>query len=378
METQTPYFWIRKIAQEERIFDQIPLFGHSPPFDWAAFSSHISARFGVHQPLVFKPRTKSWTTPEEMKATLGDEPIVLPIQVGSLAGHAFWIMSKEGVVKLTSWMLNGKAKTRPLASDLLAEGFYRYLVLQVMDVTSQLEPLKNLPLLLSESSTLPSMSTFCIDIEIDFDKHSSWGRLAIEPDLQRSWAQYFSTSNDFLSTNLAKMTEVNIGIKVGSSLLSQQEWKKLKAGDFLLLDRESYDPRKKTGVAYVTLGNMSLFQVHIKHNKMELIDYAFIYEDEMNNNNLPNHTPADANSEELAASEEEAVALKKLPILVTVELARLHITLEKLMQLAPGNLIDLPVHPDQAVKLTVNGQVVGQAELVHLGETLGLRILSLG
>jgi flagellar motor switch protein FliN/FliY len=98
----------------------------------------------------------------------------------------------------------------------------------------------------------------------------------------------------------------------------------------------------------------------------------------MNNNNLPNHTPADANSEELAASEEEAVALKKLPILVTVELARLHITLEKLMQLAPGNLIDLPVHPDQAVKLTVNGQVVGQAELVHLGETLGLRILSLG
>ncbi|HEV7737332.1 MAG TPA: FliM/FliN family flagellar motor switch protein, partial [Chlamydiales bacterium] len=69
---------------------------------------------------------------------------------------------------------------------------------------------------------------------------------------------------------------------------------------------------------------------------------------------------------------------KELPMNVTVELARLRITLEKLIQLVPGNMIELPIQPDQPVHLTVNGQVIGKAELVQLGETLGIRILEIG
>ncbi len=382
MESQTPYFWVRKIAAELKSHDQIPLFGSSLPFDWGRFSAQISARFGVQHPLLFRPRTIGWKAADEIKESLGDEPVVLPCKVGSLDGSAFWMMPKEGIAKFTSWMLNGQAKSRPLSSDILAEGFYRYLALQVLDVASQIDPLQQMPMLLSETSPFPDTDAFCIDIEIDFDKHTSWGRLAIEPKLQRSWAQYFSAPADFIPEKLAKATEVNIGIKTGSTLLSQQEWKKIKKGDFLLLDQGSYDPRKQTGAAYLTLGQMSLFQVKIKQNKLQLIDYAFIYEDEMQNNK-PQQQPPQPDAfagpaEELPSAQGEAVALKELPIVVTVELARLRITLEKLMQLAPGNLIELPIHPDQAVKLTINGQLVGHAELVHLGETLGCRILDLG
>jgi flagellar motor switch protein FliN/FliY len=196
--------------------------------------------------------------------------------------------------------------------------------------------------------------------------------------LQKSWAEYFSTPIDPVLTNTGRITEVNVGIKIGSTLLSQREWKKIKKGDFLLLDKGSYDPRKQTGAAYLTLGQTPLFQVKIKQNKMQLIDYAFMYEEEMQNKNPPPPEPSPGEAELLAASEEVALAVKELPIFVTVELARLRITLEKLMQLTPGNLIELPIHPDQAAKLTVNGQLVGHAELVHLGETLGLRILDLG
>jgi len=375
-----PYFWVRKIAEQLRAYDRVPLLGNAPPFDWDRFSAQISARFGVNHPLLFKARAAGWKTSEELRESLGDEPIVLPLKVGSLEGSAFWIMPKEGTLKFTSWMLNGGAKARPLSSDLLAEGFYRYLALQAMDALTQMEPLQHLPPLLSELSTLPDTDAFCIDVEIDFDKHSCWGRLAIEPKLQSSWAQYFSAASDYIPEKTTKITEVNIGIKVGTTLLSQQEWKKIKKGDFLLLDQGSYDPRKQTGAAYLTLGQMSLFQVKIKQNKILLTDYAFIYEEEMPNNK-PDQPQPDAFSdpaEQLPSAEEEAVALKELPVFVTVELARLRITLEKLMQLAPGNLVELPIHPDQAVKLTINGTLVGHAELVHLGETLGLRILDLG
>ena len=380
MESKPPYFWLRKITEELHLHDQIPLFGNAPAFDWGRFSAQISARFGVHHPLLFRSRLSGWKTADEIKSSLGDEPVVLPIKVGSLDGSAFWIMSKEAVAKFTSWMMNGKAKSQLLCSDILAEGFYRYLALQVMDITSQMDPLQRMPMLLSESSPLPETDAFCIDIEMDFEKHTAWGRLALEPRLQKSWAEHFSASVNYIPEKIAKITEVNIGIKVGSVLLSQQEWKKMKKGDFVLLDKGSYDPRKQTGAAYLTLGQMALFQVKIKQNKMQLIDYAFIYEEEMNNNpqQPPKPDPFAKEAEELPPAEGEALALKELPIFVTVELARLRVTLEKLMQLAPGNLIELPVHPDQAVKLTVNGQLVGHAELVHLGETLGLRILDLG
>ncbi len=376
IEPQAPYFWVRKIQEELRKYDCVPLFGSAPPFDWARFAALTSARFGLQHPLLFRPRTSGWKTAEEVRESLGDQPVALPIKVGSLQGSAFWIMPKEGISKLTAWMLHGQAKAKPLSSDILAEGFYRYLALQIMDITSQIEPLQKLPLLLSESSPLPNTDAFCIDVDIDFDKHTSWGRLAIEPELQQSWAQHFSAR----SNDLPKALEVNVGIKVGSVLLPWQDWKKLKKGDFLLLDQGSYDPRKQTGAAYLTLSQATLFQVKIKQNKIQLIDYASMYEEAMHKkpSDSPEANSFQGPSEQLSSSKEEALSLKELPTTITVELARLRITIDKLMQLAPGNLIELPIHPDQAVKLTINGQLIGHAELIHLGEALGLRILDLG
>ena len=117
-----------------------------------------------------------------------------------------------------------------------------------------------------------------------------------------------------------------------------------------------------------------IFNVKIKQNKIELVDYAFFYEDNMENKRENTREPV----EKLPESEGEVVALKELPLYVTVEIARLKITLDQLMHLNPGNTLELPIHPDQGVSLTVNGQKVGRAELVYLGEQLGLRILEIG
>lgn len=50
-------------------------------------------------------------------------------------------------------------------------------------------------------------------------------------------------------------------------------------------------------------------------------------------------------------------------------------TVDQLMGLSPGNFLELPVHPEQTVILSVNGQQIARGELVHLGEALGVRIL---
>jgi len=373
-----PFSWVRKLSARLKEYDQIPLYGFAPPFDWDRFSSLVSSQFGVST-LVLRAEGQSWRTSDQLKEGLGDDVLTCPLKVAPLDGSAFWMMSQESVGQLTSWMLSGSAKTKPLSSELLAEGFYRFLLLETLDAVAAVEPFQNLGLSLSETSSMPDTDALCLDIAIEFDKRTCWGRLVIDPDLRRSWAAHFAQiSSSYEPSQLSNSVELPIGVKIGSVLLHRAEWKSLKQGDFVVLDRGSYDPRKATGAAFLTLGPNPLFQLKIKQNKMELLDYAFIYEEEMNKKQGASEPPVSGSSQSLPEAEGEIVALKETPVYVTVELARLKVTLDKLMKFAPGNLIDLPIHPDQGVHLTVNGQLVGRAELVHLGETLGIRILEMG
>src|SRR3990167_9423335 len=93
--------------------------------------------------------------------------------------------------------------------------------------------------------------------------------------------------------------------------------------------------------------------------------------------NLLKHPNPYRTSPESFPQEMEPVSIKELPLDITVEIGRIRITLDQLMQLTPGNQLELPIHPDQGVNLTVGGNKIGRAELVYLGEQLGIRILEI-
>jgi flagellar motor switch protein FliN/FliY len=376
-----PFAWLKKISPELLELDSTPLFGKAPPFDWEKFSSLISSRFGV-QPLTFRSLEQSWLESDALKQGLGPNLLVIPLIISPLQGEVFWIMSRKDVSKLTSWLLNGKTKGKAFSSELLQEGFYRYLLLEALDTLQEIEPMNAFTLHLNEEGEMPETRAFCIDIEINFDSSACWGRLAIPPEFRKSWIRHFEAApHEFVPAELAQQTSLNLGIRTGSVRISQSEWEEIEEGDFLLLDKESYDPRKETGSATLTLGQTPLFTVRIKKNKIEVLDYAFTQEETMEQKapgNPPKHSHREKPAESFSADESEVVSIKETPLLVCVELARLRMSLEKLMHLSPGNFLELPIQPDQSVSLTVNGQVVGRAELVHLGEALGLRILEIG
>jgi flagellar motor switch protein FliN/FliY len=355
MKKKQPFFWLRKVASEIQQHDQIPLFGHAPSFDWEKASNAISERLGIS--VTISPAAQKMRSADEIEEGLGDNPLVLPLKAGPFDGSAYWICPKASVTKLT----------KPLTGADLAEGYYRYLLLQVLDTLSSLPPFQTVSFVLSESTPLPQTDAYCIDIEITYNDQAIWGRLAIDPDLKKSWALHYSSSPEYFLP-LHSGAELIVGVKVGGIKLTQPEWEGLEGGDFIPLGRSGYNPRKHEGAAYLMLRETPLFEIKIKNNKIELIDYPHTYE-EMMEDNIPHE------SLQLPPAEEQAV--KDLPVYLTVELARYRITLEKLMQLSPGNQLELPIHPDQAVQLTVNGQLVGHAELVHLGDTLGIRILDM-
>ncbi|MBX7066725.1 MAG: type III secretion system cytoplasmic ring protein SctQ [Parachlamydiales bacterium] len=363
-----PLSWVRKIAAEVAELNTIPLFGNAPPFDWSQFSSILASRFGLPK-IAFRAKDQVWREGQAIKKGLGSELHALSIAVTPI-GTAYWIMSTEDRVKLTTWMMKPTHKPRPSLSEIFQEGFARFITLQTLDIIQEIPPFSDVTLQISEEEG-DVEKAFCIDIEIDLDGKSCWGRLVIPEEFRTKWIQHFShLPTEYFPQEIAKQTQLIVSLKTGSVILHQDEWKKLQIGDFVILDPGSYDAHKGTGTCLFMLGPTPLFNAKIKHGKVELIDYAFYYEEKMENK-------GESPQQMQPAEEGEVVALKEMPIYVTIEIARLKMTLDKLMHLTPGNTLELPVHPDQGVNLTVNGERIGRAELVYLGEQLGIRILEI-
>jgi flagellar motor switch/type III secretory pathway protein FliN len=60
-----------------------------------------------------------------------------------------------------------------------------------------------------------------------------------------------------------------------------------------------------------------------------------------------------------------------LRVQVSVTLAEKRFSLEQLLELHPGSLLEFPRGPDQPLELQVDGSEVGQGRAVDIGEKLG-------
>jgi flagellar motor switch protein FliN len=358
---------LRKLPGMIEGADEIPLFGKAPSFDWDRLSALLAARFEMKDFSV-RPSEQVWVEAEDLPEGLGSNYFCTPVFLNPIEPPFYFVIPKADKNKLAALMMQGKAKTQ--ISEPLKEGFCRFLVLEALSASSALEPVAKLTPSLGEKSKLPEENAFCIDVEISFSEQSCWSRLIFPESFRKAWVSHFAmTPSEYTTSELSKTTELVVGLECGSVVLTAAEWEELEPGDFVALDNGIYDAGEKSAIALMKIGTIPLFQARIGKNKMEFLDYAFTHEE-----------PMEQNSEAgpLTPAEEESVSIKDLPLNVCVELARLKITLDRLMHLNPGNMIELPIQPDQGVSLTVNGKKVGRAELLYLGESLGIRILELG
>ena len=69
-----------------------------------------------------------------------------------------------------------------------------------------------------------------------------------------------------------------------------------------------------------------------------------------------------------------AVSPLDVPVTLTVELGRVNLTLSRLADLRPGDLVELGRHSREPVELTSNGRLVARGELVLIDTELGVRV----
>lgn len=91
----------------------------------------------------------------------------------------------------------------------------------------------------------------------------------------------------------------------------------------------------------------------------------------------PVQAPPQQVEEKPKEKEKKTVSPEEIPLSVVVEVGRLQMSVQKLMELQPGNLIDLNINPDDGVDLVVNGRRIAKGELLLVGNTLGVRILDI-
>jgi type III secretion system YscQ/HrcQ family protein len=163
-------------------------------------------------------------------------------------------------------------------------------------------------------------------------------------DVKGAFERHMAREPRNIPEEMKESVLIDLKIEVGAVILTAKELKKIKKGDFVVLDRKTH---------LLTLRGKPIYNVHIAEDQVRLSEVATIYEESM-------------------------TELKELEMTVTVELAKLTMSLGELMKLSPGTTLDVPVSAENVVTLSVNGQAVGKAELVSLGDTQGLRILEIG
>ncbi len=92
-------------------------------------------------------------------------------------------------------------------------------------------------------------------------------------------------------------------------------------------------------------------------------------------NNSSQSSPASSITENTKTG---LITPNQIPVNLTVEVGRIQMSMDHLLKLEPGNMLELNIKPEDGVDLTINGKIVGRGELLRIGEVLGVRVLELG
>jgi len=403
--------WLKTLQGALEETQEIPLWGTVPSFPWKAFSDEITSLFSSVKWEVTHHKSE-WLPGDQLTDGMGDDPLTQPFTLSPLPGDFYWMMPKASQKQLLENILTTEGTPASLSDESLQEGFTQFLFLNILETFNRTNPFGPLTGSFTDPTPLPEEGALAIDIKIQCNNQPLWGRILTPKETLAGFRTHFSMDNPpFVIDETLEALSLTLLVGAGSTTLGSKDWERVRVGDFLLLDRCSYDLANQRGTAMLTLGDTPLFDLRIKDGEVKILEYAVTQEEnpmiedhppeeEKTPEELPPEQPLgeEAIPEEPAPQEpmmddapppeeaapppppaEEPLAIPKdIPITLTVEVGRLQMPLGKLTQLKPGNMLDLPVNPGLGVHLTVGGKRIAKGELIKLGDGIGVKVLKLG
>jgi flagellar motor switch protein FliN len=224
---------------------------------------------------------------------------------------------------------------------------------------------------------------FEIDILCNVGAQKMEGILLIPASFRAQWKKQLREIATPLDEGWSKKLEIDLSCEMGFVDLEKEEYKAIRKGDVILLDQCSYDPDEKEGWVVLTAGFETLFRGRLKKGGIKILEYPRIEEDKKMMDEEDKFEPLEEEIFEIVddtsalpqnASQVPLPSFEKLPVRVSIEVARLKMTIDELTKLSPGSLLDLAVSPELGVDLVVNGKKIAKGDLVKVGDVMGVRI----
>lgn len=428
------YDWIREISPDLKNLDAVPLTGAAPPFPWDDLSARLAKAF-EREGLTIHPGETAWRSKEDLYEGLGDAPFPLIFTIPSLRGQVCWVMPAQEMDVLAALLLTQESHPLTFHDPDLSESFYRFLALEVLYQLTQVSFDTTLAPILTSMTALPKEDSLCKDISLAIQGQTIWGRLIISPEFRTSWAEHFAQRQtpSEQAQEIAQLVGVTVHLEAGKCQMTLQEWKGIVPGDFILLDSCSLDSDRFNGRVMLTINGHRAFRAKLKDGTLKILELPLLHEVETPMVKKPEHEdeddlsdlelPEEGDQEEIededlfdddilseeseteseTGLEDEATAHsetegehpekapekasppeptlfspEQIPLNVIVEVGRIQMTMEQLMKLEPGNMLDIDIHPENGVNLTIQGNLVGKGELIRIGEAIGVRVIQLG
>lgn len=429
IETTLPYSWLKTLAPDIKMLDEVPLWGSPPAFPWEEYSTMLGQILDIPG-LKIVPGNVEWKLPE-LNKDLGENPVFHAFSVSPLEGFIYLIFPKEDLKNLfqTTIPTSGESSEEWHIDwdEEWQDEFYQYLALQAIQAFQKVKYDPSLSPQILNDASLPNVPCLCIDLSMVTPVKTITGKLLISPEIRQSIKKKYTAKTLGLPKGLSGSLTATVHVSIGNTVLSKKEWNAANPGDFLLLDSCTLPPGEEKGRVILTVNNSPIFRAKIKEGSLKLLEYPLLQEvqtpmakqhDEEFDETFEteDETHSDTNHEIDPFEEDNSLGLsenglaedieedippletieaplpskdllgkpaehtplvkpEEIPLTISIEIARIQMSVEQLSQLSPGNMLDLNITPENGVDLVVNGHCIGKGELLKLGDTLGVRIL---
>jgi len=327
-----------------------------------------------------------------------ENSILYPVSISPIEGTIYLLISEK---TLNAFFLEiSEMKKEDLTLPSIKKGLTDFILLKIITLLSETSDLKSFSLKRESGAILNDNAYFAIPLVCEINTKILNVDLLLDLSFKNHFNEYFKNmpamKEDLLQNNLP----LDLRFTCGKTYLSQKELNELKQGDFLVFDQKSYDPKQKKTRVLCTIQGIPLFYAKVKNNQIKILEYVDFNEINFDKTSfeeisMEEETPFNEDqafeeeiTEEVPAAEEKMEAkplskeekmtpLKKLPVCIVAEMARIQMPMNKVLELQEGNMLPITLNPDEPINLTINNALIGKAELVYIGETLGMRILSI-
>ena len=356
---------LKQISLEEANHLTTPFFSNSPVLNLEKLNLLIQESLSFDEISISiqgqnRKKLHNFLNPEDLTKT------ITAVTISPFESPLFWVMTEENKYKLSESFLQLDGKSKNFQNQIILEGFYQYILLEALHCIQKLDPIEQMTLQITNAVNSDEYG-IVQNIAITIKDTTVFGSFIITDSFRNNWVQHFAAfPKQYLSKKITKELLLPVRLKIGSVALTPKQLSSISVGDVIIPDH-----MMEANKAIFSISKNSYFNVTISKNAIHIQDFANTIEDFMD------EEKSKTLSEHLETDEALAQTIYDMPLQVHVELAKISLSLDEIMNLSPGNVLEIPELSEKKISLTVQGKKIAVAELIVIGENLGLKILEI-